>query len=129
MTDITNVLGGSMADSDVFTQAETALCIWEHVLESIRGENLDGLDVTKEWFNQHEGVFNGRMNAINLAYLVDIAYETGQGGEANYRLDGHAFDWEIVPMIVSQFMERTDSPTLVTVDMAIEVGNQLPELL
>mgnify|MGYP003646195434 CR=1 FL=1 len=111
-----------------YTQAETALCIWEHVIESrsVAGGKLHTSDAY-DWFAQEEGVYNGRNNAINLAYLVDIAYETGHGEE--HYFDGLAFDWEVVPRVITLFMERADSPTEITVKIAIEVGNQLVQEL
>ena len=73
-------------------------------------------------------MFHGRMRTAEIAWLFDVAYETGQAGE-EYRLDGLAFDWEIVPAILEAFVDMFDSPTQVTIEAARQVGETLPTLL
>ena len=122
--DTTAVLKSLLSEGDIYTQAETALCIWEHIIEETHNKD----DSLYRWITQEQGVFYGRQQAIELAYLVELAYQTGNGDD--YALGGSAFDWEIVlPIVLAQFMERTDRPSAVTQEMAIEVGKLLPELL
>lgn len=113
-----------LEDGEAYSQAETALCIWEHVLESTY-EN-PGRPARKElynWMTQEQGVYNGRMNAINLAYLVDYAYDKANGEE--YCLDGPAFDWELVPFMINAWSERLDHPE----DVDIEEADKMAILL
>lgn len=123
-----NVIGD--ADSDVFTQVETALCIWEYVIEQTgrddRGEYSESL---YNWFTQHQGVYAGRQAAIDLAWLVERAYQVGHGQNEEYRLDGLAFDWEIVPYIIETWAELYDSPADITAQIADQLGETLPAAL
>ena len=111
---------------DVYQQVETALCIWEYVIEG--ASSLHNNEKLYTWMTEEEGVFHGRMNCANIAWLFDVAYETGQAGE-KYRLDGHAFDWEIVPAILDAFVAMFDSPTQATIEAARQVGETLPTIL
>ena len=105
-----------LEDGPAYSQAETALCIWEHILDAIpRGRRTDEVPLYR-WISAGEGAYNGRMNSINLAYLVDYAYEQANGEEC--RLDGHAFDWDLVPFMINTWSERLAHPDDVDIDEA-----------
>jgi len=127
-----NMIGNEWHGGDVYEQAETALCIWEFVMEC-RVEDktkrpVDGSGVY-EWITQEQGAYHGRSNAIKLAWLVERAYQVGNGQNEEYALDGLAFDWEIVPYIISTWVELFDSPEDITVEIADQLGETLPEAL
>lgn len=122
-----NLIGDS--DSDIYTQVETALCIWEHVIESTGRDDRGNPDSLYNWFTQEQGVFAGRAAAIDLAWLVERAYQVGHGQNEEYRLDGFAFDWEIVPYIIEIWAELFDSPADITAEIADQLGETLPAAL
>jgi len=125
-----NLLGDLRRDGDVYEQAEVALCVWEYVIENTgrdeRGELQESL---YNWFTQGQGVFAGRTAAIELAWLVERAYRVGHGEGEEYRLDGLAFDWEIVPYIIETWAELFDGPHEITAQIADQLGATLPAAL
>jgi hypothetical protein len=75
-----NMIGDDWHGGDVYEQAETALCIWEHVIENNGRDDRDELEKSLyNWFTQGQGIFAGRAAAINLAWLVERAYQVGNG--------------------------------------------------
>lgn len=122
-----NLIGD--ADSDIYTQVETALCIWEYVLEQTVNKTRNDPESLYNWFTQEEGVYAGRAAAIDLAWLVERAYQVGHGQNEEYRLDGLAFDWEIVPYIIETWAELFDSPADITAQIADQLGETLPAAL
>jgi hypothetical protein len=121
-----NMIGDDWHGGDVYEQAETALCIWEHVIENNGRDDRGELEKSLyNWFTQGQGIFAGRAAAINLAWLVERAYQVGNGDD-EHRLDGHAFDWEIVPYIISTWAELFDSPDDITAEHADQLGATLP---
>lgn len=118
-----NLIGDN--DSDVYTQVETALCIWEYVLEQTTNQNRSEPEALYNWFTQEQGVYAGRSAAIDLAWLVERAYQVGNGGD-KLLLDGLAFDWEIVPYIIETWAELFDYPAEITAQNADHLGASLP---
>lgn len=116
-------------NGEIYQQAETALCIWEYVLECRATDKtkreVDGSGVY-EWITMEQGVYMGRSIACDLAWLVELAYRVGHGTGDEYRLDGYAFDWEIVPYIIDTWVELFDSPVEITADDARNLGETLP---
>lgn len=114
---------------DEFVQAEVALCIWEYIL-SKRGEEQEKGDMPNPyiWIGGEQGAAHARTQSIEIAHLVEMAYQFGLG-EDN-RLDGWCFDWDIVPVIVVYFMGRSPDGTAgVTIEHAKECGTFLPGLM
>ena len=120
------LIGG---EDGVYRQVETALCVWEHVIEDTydkRGPKIES--ALYAWITEGEGVYHGRMRCAEIAWLFDVAYEVGQGGD-QLRLDGLAFDWEIVPAIFDAFVAMHDRPSEVDIETAKQVGEMLPSIL
>jgi hypothetical protein len=122
MTTEMNLIGD---DNDVYSQVETALCVWEAIIESASRKSDSAW---YNWITEEQGVFHGRMKCAEIAWLFDVAYETGQDGD-RYALDGLAFDWEIVPTVLDAFVAMFESPSQVTVEAARQVGETLPAIL
>lgn len=124
MIQLSNVINKDYA----YTQAEAALCIWEYALERYR-DARDGhsFEPTEGafyiWLTDGEGACNGRSNAIELAHLVEHAYQIGNGNDD--QLDGYAFDWEVCPTICEEMARLGVPPKLVTLVHATDIGKRL----
>jgi hypothetical protein len=108
---------------EAYNQADAALCIWEHVLECSTGKDTP----LRDWFAGGEGAAQARTNCIELAPLVNYAYEVGSGDE--FLLDQWAFDWDVCPVIVDEFSELCIGPGDVTIEIAKMVGLTLQQLM
>lgn len=124
-----NLIGDGLDSGEVYQQAETALCIWEHVLDETHRDDRGDPESLYNWMTQEQGVYAGRAAAIDLAWLVERAYRVGHGTEEEYRLDGFAFDWEIVPYIIETWHELFDGPHEITPEIADQLGETLPAAL
>lgn len=127
-----SLISDELDNGAIYEQVETALCIWEYVLDSRAADKtkreVDGSNIY-EWITMEQGVYMGRSMAADLAWLVERAYRVGHGEEGEYRLDGLAFDWEIVPYIISTWAELFDNPTEITAEHADQLGATLPAAL
>ncbi len=111
MTELTNSV---ISEGVGFIQAEAALCVWEYALEE---------KPVYDWLRGGEGAAQARTACIEIAYLVEIAYQTASGGDQS-RMDRWLFDWDIVPVIMQGFRGRVPrGPEDITIEIAVEVGN------
>jgi len=91
----------------VHTTEETlmAMMIWEHANSEAAQSTEKGGDAVHEWLVQPEGAYQGRDNALLLAPLAcqasRLAYEGGYD---------ESEDWEFVPLMISIFMETSQTP-------------------
>ena len=88
--------------------AMTALCIWEAVLEECMGGPMPG-DLY-QWITNREGVYAGRQAALDLAPMLDVAWESAD-------LDGETFDWEYIHDMLGMMEADHDRPADLTQEM------------
>ena len=86
-------------------QGETALCIWEWLLENCQTKNVDKKDgVCTSWadYRGKVGYVALRSGAIEtFAPWVLKVYDAGKAADAN-AWDAWAYDWDVVPAIMRQ---------------------------
>lgn len=113
-----------LTNGATYDQAETALCIWEYVLDSVpRGRRNPDDSPLYKWITGEQGVYAGRSNAIRLAHLVEHAYRVAHGDE--HMLDGYAFDWELVPFVIGTWAEEFDSSEHIGIEEAEAMADRL----
>jgi hypothetical protein len=98
-----NLLGGP----NVMEQAETALCMWEAVLEDKRS----GQGTLFEWFAQGEGTCMARQRVIEFAHIVESIYRS-QWRHHHNPFSEYCFDWKVVPAILKVCACIATDPTL-----------------
>lgn len=113
-------------DPKWYNLIEAALCIWEHIIESVPRGRRDEDNELYTWITQGQGAYTGREMAAQLARLVEIAYRVGDKEGGDYMLDGVAYDWELIPYVIDTWAEQFSGPNDITEADAIAMGKTLP---
>lgn len=102
----------------VYSNAETALCVYEDLLDSLRLSSPEIVrkpttphDMAVNRWREDAGIYALRQFAIEIAPAIDLAWQEC-GGASESAL---SFDWEIVPAILRMLDINEDALTIPSV--------------
>lgn len=102
------------SNSEAFTLADVALCVWEEVLHRERStrDTRQGTEnhPAYTFFQQHEGVAHARSQVIETAHWFELSY---QHAVDTYGWD-YGFDWEFIPRVLDYFVDVCGTSSFIT---------------
>lgn len=98
-----------MSEEEKLNVTETALCIWEWVVENIRQDSHPPTAaLIEDWRSHLQGTSSIRLECIDIAREIEeelrrISTDKLEGSDIQW---SEPFDWEIIPRIMESYVRR-----------------------